>query len=215
MPKINLVIWDWNGTLQDDFDHIYGCGVQRIFREFNLPCPTVDEYRREVTNDFMRSFYWPRGIPSNVTADDLNKIMFEGFKEKGAPAPAFPDALAAVYETRRRGAACALISAYASAKLAEAVKRHDFTALFYEVKGDVEEKTVEFSRLIFEAGSDPAEVACVGDTVEDAEAAAAVGALPVICPRGFHPRERIEALRERIPSLVIVDDLAAVPRLIG
>lgn len=215
MPKIDLVIWDWNGTLQDDLDHIYECGVQRIFREFNLPCPTVDEYRREVSADFMKTFYWPHGVPRNVGEDHLNKIMSDGLKAKGVPAPAFPDALTAVYETRRRGAACALVSGYASAKLTEAVKRHGFAALFYETKGDVRDKVAEFHRLIFEAGSDPSTVACVGDTVEDAEAAAAVGALPIICPRGFHPRERIESLRASIPTLVIVDDLASVPNLIA
>lgn len=208
MKTYSLVIFDWNGTLQDDLHHIYECGVQRIFRHFGLPCPTLDEYRHEVAADFMSSFYWPRGIPADKTAEDLNAIMAEGFKEKGAPPGMFPDALMTVEALHDRGYPLVLASGYDSSKLGAAVDRNGFRRYFPRVIGNVLDKPKVFAELIAEAGVTGDAVAVIGDTVEDVKGAVAVGATPFICPRGFHPIERIEETRADAPSLVIVDSLA-------
>ena len=208
--KFRIGLIDWNGTLQDDVRHIYECGVQRIFRHFNLPCPSLDDYRNEVTADFMASFYWPRGIPGEVSAADLNAIMGEGFKAKGAPAGVFADALETMVEIRRRGYPLVLVSGYDGRKLAEAVARHGFTDLFEAVIGDVRDKPAVFAGVVTERGLSGRSAAVVGDTAEDASAAAAIGAVPFICPRGFHPRERITALSGEVPELVVVDDLKQI-----
>jgi phosphoglycolate phosphatase-like HAD superfamily hydrolase len=209
-----LNIWDWNGTIQDDMHHIYECGVQRIFRHFGLPCPTLEEYRHEVAADFMSSFYWPRGVPRNQTADDLNAIMAAGFKEKGAPPPVFPDALGVVRELRDRGYRQVLASGYATAKLLPAVERHGFAPYFDKVIGDVKDKGAVFSALKAEFSPDSNLVTVIGDTDEDLLGAAAVpgGAVAIICTRGFHPVERIIAARDKLErkSVILVDNLGQV-----
>lgn len=207
MRKHDLVIFDWNGTLQDDLHHIYECGVQRIFRHFGLPCPTLDEYRHEVTADFMSSFYWPRGIPAATTAKDLNAIMAEGFKEKGSPPGLFPDAEKVVTALALRGYPLAVASGYATAKLDAAVARSGFADRFYRVIGDAVDKPAALRALMQEASIEPERTAVIGDTEEDILAAAAVGAAPYVCSRGFHPIERLEATRGRAPNLVIKDTL--------
>ncbi len=203
-----LCLFDWNGTLQDDMHHIYECGVQRIFRHFGLPCPTLDTYRNEVGADFMKTFYWPHGIPAGVTADDLNQIMRAGFKEKGTPAPVFPDALETVRACVGYGHRCMLVSAYDSGKLAEAVERNGFSGLFCHVQGDVRDKAQCFFRLISEVGAMRELAAVIGDTVDDAEAARLVGAAAFICPRGFHTRERIVEAGKTNPHIVVIDTLS-------
>ncbi|MFA6603926.1 MAG: HAD family hydrolase [Patescibacteria group bacterium] len=205
--KFEIGLIDWNGTLQNDLGHIYECGVQRIFRHFKLPCPSLDDYRNEVTADFMTSFYWPRGIPAEISAADLNAIMSEGFKAKGVPAGVFADALGTMRKLRRRGYPLVLVSGYDSRKLAEAVARHGFTDLFEEVIGDARDKPAVFADLLRKRGLSGSAAAVVGDTIEDAAAAAAIGAVPFICPRGFHAIERILPLLIVVPNLVIVDDL--------
>ncbi len=206
MRKHDLVIFDWNGTLQDDLHHIYECGVQRIFRHFGLACPTLEQYRHEVTADFM-VFYRDHGVPADVTAQDLNAIMGEGFKEKGRPADLFPDAAPVVTALRGRGYPLALASGYDSSKLAAAVARGGLAQAFFRVDGDVRDKAATFASIIAEAGATPDRTAVIGDTVEDVLGASAVGATPYICTRGFHPVERIEATRGDAPSLVIVGSL--------
>lgn len=213
MSRYKLCIADWNGTLQDDLHHIYECGVQRIFRHFGLRCPTMDEYRNEVTADFMQ-FYWAHGIPRDVTAKDLNAIMAEGFKEKGAPPGVFPDALAAVQDVRAYGCEVTLVSGYDGAKLKAAVERNGFAPCFTAVLGDVRDKAAVFSALMAERGLKPADVFIVGDTVEDAQAAAAIGASAYICTRGFHTRERIQELCGGQPLLTLIQTLGELlPRL--
>lgn len=206
MRSHDLVIFDWNGTLQDDLHHIYECGVERIFRHFGQPCPTLEQYRNEVTADFM-VFYRDHGVPAGVTAQDLNAIMGEGFKEKGRPADLFPDAVPTVAAFGARGYRLALASGYDASKLAAAVARGGLAQAFFRVDGDVRDKTGAFASIIAEAGASAARTAVIGDTVEDVQGAVGVGATPYICTRGFHPAERIEATRAAAPSLVIVGSL--------
>lgn len=208
MRKFRLCIFDWNGTLQDDVHHIYECGTRRIFAHFGLPCPTLDEYRHEVRADFMESFYWPHGVPKDVTAQDLNAIMIAGFKEKAVTAALFADAPAVVAELRRRGYELVIVSGYPSVELMAAAARNGLYGYFSRLIGDVRDKPAAFSNLMDEFNVEGGDTAAVGDTVEDALAAGRVGATPYICPRGFHPFERIEAMRDRVPSLVIIGSLA-------
>lgn len=207
MRKFSLVVLDWNGTLQDDLLHIYECGVQRIFRHYALPCPTLDDYRNEVTGDFMASFYWPHGISREVTAKDLNAIMAEGFKEKGAPPGLFPDAAKFVEALATRGYALAIVSGYDKGKLDVAVARSGFGHRFFLVSGDVRDKTEAITSILDQKGVSGEWCAVIGDTTEDIFGAKGVGATPFICPRGFHPIEKIEATRDEVPKLVVRDTL--------
>lgn len=218
--KPGLVLFDYNGTLLNDVEHVYECGVQRIFRTFGLSCPSLDEYRNEVTADFMGSFYWPRGIPAHITADDLNAIMRAGFKEKGRPAELFPDTKPALAELRRRGYRLALISAYARDLLDNELAIHGLAGGFNVVVGDVRDKASCFTEV---AGrmlgtADKAEIAggsvAVGDTTTDAEASAAVGIYPFLCPRGFHSLKKLEVTLRRLGTGMIVSDLEEIARFL-
>lgn len=209
--KSGLILWDWNGTIQDDLHHIYECGVQRIFRHFGKPCPSLDTYRHEVSADFMGTFYWPNGIPANVTADDLNAIMAEGYKEKGTPAPLFPDAVQVVRELQQRGYEQMLITGYAAAKLHAALARSGLTDAFSRVVTDVRDKPAALLECVHQSPEAATRrLAKIGDTVDDAYAAETVAATPYICPRGFHPRERIETAGRTVPDLVIIETLTDV-----
>lgn len=201
-----LCLLDWNGTIQDDLHHIYECGVERIFRHFRLPCPSIDVYRDEVAANFML-FYHAHGIPADVTADQLNAIMAEGFKEKGAPPGLFPDAADTVRELAYRGYEIMVVSGYATAKLDAAVARSGLARHFSRVVGDVRDKPRALASC-FDPTERPGLLCKIGDTVEDLLAAQVVGATPYICPRGFHTRERIEKHRHEAPSLILIDTLS-------
>jgi phosphoglycolate phosphatase-like HAD superfamily hydrolase len=208
MKPYALYIWDWNGTIQDDLNHIYECGVQRIFRHFNLPCPTLDTYRNQVTGDFMPSFYWPSGIPREVTGADLNVIMAEGFKEKGTPPNVFSDALATIQALRTSGARHLLVSAYDDTKIRGNVSKQGFDGLFEMIIGDATKKDQVFARVVAELGLPRHTVCTVGDMVADAEASKIADLDALLCPRGFHTRERIEAALPRLPQTKIIGTLS-------
>jgi len=210
----HLVIFDWNGTVQDDLHHIYECGVQRIFREFGVPCPTVEQFRDEVSADFMNSFYWPHGIPKTATADDLNVIMKAGYDEKGTPPALFPDAVHVIRSLGRLGYLLAVSSAYARGKLDAAIERAGLQQAFLRADSDVRDKKESFTSLIDLAGVPAENVTVIGDSESDALGAAAIGALPIIVTRGYAPPERMEKLRPQVPRMVLVDTLTDALRLL-
>lgn len=70
-------VLDWNGTLLNDLPLVYQ-SVCRIFRFFDLPAPTLTQYRTEISHNW-RKFYTDHGIPESVTADDLNALRSEYF----------------------------------------------------------------------------------------------------------------------------------------
>lgn len=202
--KTKLCFLDWNGTVQDDMHHIYECGVERIFRHFRLPCPSLDTYRHEVTHDFM-IFYHAHGIPKGVTADDLNAIMREGFKEKGVPPAVFGDAHQTVVSIRAHGYDIAVVSGYAQAKLDAAIERNGMTTLFSHVVGDVRDKNSEYSKIV--AARSPSRVIGIGDSIDDAFATLHVGGRAYLCSRGFPPEDKLHKDAEGHDGILILPTL--------
>jgi phosphoglycolate phosphatase-like HAD superfamily hydrolase len=203
MRSFNLIVFDWNGTLQNDMPDMYECGVRRFFRHFGLPCPSIDTWRNEVTADFMPSFYWPHGIPRDVTAEQLSVILAEGFKERGALPELFPDSAALVRTLALRGYDLAIASGCMQIMLDEHVVRSGLGRYFFRVDGGVRDKAEALTSIIDQAGVKGEECAIIGDTTEEVLAAKEVGATPFICTRGFHSVERIEAVRAQEPKLVV------------
>ena len=72
---IKAVIFDYNGTLLDDLPVAYG-SIREIFRRYNLPCPTPEQYRLEIGTNFME-FYYNHGFPRTTTAKELNVVRME------------------------------------------------------------------------------------------------------------------------------------------
>lgn len=215
MQKYRLAIWDWNGTLQDDANTLYTCGVQRIFQHFGLPCPPLTQYKREVNHNFME-FYRRHGIPEHVTADDLNTIYKEGLQERGygTSTPLFPDAVDVVRESSTVIAIQHLVSGCALDILRADVERHGLTPYFTKIIGDVRDKVRVFADLMEKEGVIGSETLVIGDFSHDALAAHAVSAHPILCTRGFHTREDLEPLLDQIPTLRLIDTLAELPDLL-
>jgi phosphoglycolate phosphatase-like HAD superfamily hydrolase len=76
---MKLLISDWDGTLLNSLPVYYGA-VVKIFQDFGVEPPTLNDYRDNITPDFMQ-FYWNRGIPHHATGMDLNLIRSAYFEE--------------------------------------------------------------------------------------------------------------------------------------
>lgn len=70
---MKLVVLDENGTLLDALGPFYRSAVA-VFSHYGIEAPTIDDYRDNITSDFMQ-FYWDRGIPLHVTDRDVNRIV--------------------------------------------------------------------------------------------------------------------------------------------
>lgn len=72
MCRFKTAVVDWNGTTLNDLPIVYE-SVRHIFEAYNLSPPTLEQYRTEMTQEWMK-FYLNHGIPEGTTPEDLNKI---------------------------------------------------------------------------------------------------------------------------------------------
>ncbi|MEK7516730.1 MAG: HAD hydrolase-like protein [Patescibacteria group bacterium] len=203
-----LLLFDWNGTLIDDCRILYQYGVCPIFEHYGLPAPILDEWRNEVSSNFM-PFYEKYGVVG-ATAEELNRIMVEGLVRVGVEPPLFPDTRGMIEVLYRSGAnhVLAIVSGYQKAALSQALLTHDIARFFHEVHGNVRDKAPLIRDFMARYGIPPERTVYIGDTADDAIAAHAAGVTPYICPRGFHGKERIEAIRSVVPTLVVIETLS-------
>lgn len=207
---IKLAIWDWNGTLQNDARHFYEAGARRIFANFGLPCPDFDTHRRECQHDWL-SYYHAKGVPADVGPEALNAILHRGLAELG-PAPIFDDALAIVEAFQDAHVINVLASGQVSHILEAEVRRHVFE--FAAMVGGVKDKPAAFRERMTAATVTPNETIVIGDMVNDAEAAQAVGCRSFICPRGFHAPDYLLAAQPRLPNMKVIATLAELRYLL-
>ena len=71
-PNIRMFIFDWNGTLLNDWDLSYGA-IETIFASFGLKAPTREVARREIGANYME-FYFRHGIPRPKSEEYLPAI---------------------------------------------------------------------------------------------------------------------------------------------
>ena len=79
---VKLVIFDNNGTLENDLDLAFGSVVE-IFNRYSLKSPSLEQYRNEISARFM-DFYYRHGFNKNFSGkgdkgdiDALNQIREE------------------------------------------------------------------------------------------------------------------------------------------
>ncbi|OGJ64121.1 hypothetical protein A3E47_03665, partial [Candidatus Peribacteria bacterium RIFCSPHIGHO2_12_FULL_54_10] len=186
MRKVRLIIWDWNGTLQNDATHIYEC-VRRIFRHFALPCHSFEVYRSEIVHNYME-FYQRHGIPSHITNDDLNSIFRSGVEERSHQPNLFPDTRHTLQKTAEIVEKQHLVSGCPEDILKKELLHHNLTHFFARIVGDACDKAEIFGKLMEEHRVRGEETLVIGDFSHDALAAKAAGAQAILCTRGFHSR---------------------------
>lgn len=191
--KFDLVIWDWNGTLMDDYWFFYEQVMRMIFARYAAPLPPMEAYRKEVGADFM-DFYHSHGIPKEATRDDLFTIAEEAYKIATIPPNVFPDAKQALEAINANGIRQILVSGSPFGRLMEEIGRVGLERYFEVIIGDAHGKAEIFLECLREMNCIGKRVAAVGDIANDALAAIHVHATPYICPRGYQDYERMEEL---------------------
>ena len=182
------LVWDWNGTLLDDLD-IVVAATNAAFASVGGPVLTADEHRR----DFRRpvSDYYAGVLGRSVTEAEfanLDAIFHHTYQQALASVSLTLDArqaMAAWTGTQ------SLLSMWFHYELVPAVDR--FGLSFLRVDGLRADrgggfKAAHLKAHLAELGIDGSTVCLIGDSVDDAHAAATVGARCVLYTGGFtHP----------------------------
>ena len=188
--EIKQILWDWNGTLLDDLQ--YGMDVRnRIFPSFHLPViNSIEEYHEQFTFP-IRLYYERAGVTDDIFVPVAHAWMDEYVR--GFPTvPLHADAR----ETLERFASCGLRQSVLSASkldlLTQQIAQFDIQHYFTAVLGlgDIYAGSKEeIGRQYLQGcGIAPEETLMIGDTLHDAEVAAAIGARCILVARGHQSR---------------------------
>jgi len=189
------LVWDWNGTLLDDLPLVVAATNASIAVHGIAPI-TAEEHRR----DFLRPVadYYAMLLGRPVDAEEfvaLDKAFHAAYNDGLATCVLAPDAEAAL---RAWTGTQSLLSMWFHTDLVPAVSRYGLAGYFTRVDGlranvGGGPKAPHLIAHLSALGLTGPGCVLVGDSVDDAEAAQAVGARCVLYAGGFTDARRLRA----------------------
>lgn len=212
--QVRHVVWDWNGTLVDDFEVIVSAT--------NAACSQVvgrsvsaAEYRAHFTRPVHK--FYERLLGRPVTPDewdDMNAAFHRSYLELRASCALAPDADAALTAVTASGRTQSLLSLWTHEELVKVVAEVGLAEHFLRLDGmrglsDGGPKDRHLrdhlERMADDLGRDldPKQILLIGDSLDDAAAAAAVGARCVLVEGGSHDAADLAASGDPVASSLL------------
>ncbi len=207
------LVWDWNGTLLDDLAIVVDA-TNAAFTSCGGPTVTVDAHQRGFRRPIADYYAEVLGRPVDaVEFARLDRVFHEGYRAAMARCTLAADAAEALAEWQAAGHTQSLLSMWHHDQLVPFVERLGLAPYFRRVDGlransDGGSKARHLVAHLDGLGLAAADCVLVGDTVDDAEAAAAVGAGCVLVTGGFTDADRLRAT-----GSPVVDSLTDAVRL--
>ena len=195
---MKTVVWDWNGTLLNDVEACVRA-LNRMLADRGVP-PTDLAFYRAHFGFPVRPFYAQVGL--DLAREDWDAICtdFHRFVAEEPDQFLRADARAALEAVRARGGRQVILSALRQDLLEAAVRREGLTDFFTYVYGvDNLDGATKLDRgralkaRLVQDGCAPEDLVLVGDTLHDAEVAAALGSSAVLVEGGHQTGERLRA----------------------
>jgi phosphoglycolate phosphatase-like HAD superfamily hydrolase len=206
------LVWDWNGTLLDDLVVVVAAS-NAVFAHAGGPVIDADRHRREFRRPIADFYAAVLGRP--VDADEfarLDEIFHAAYRERLVDCARAPDAVEAINSWPGTQS---LLSMYFHDELVPEVTRRGLVQRLARVDGlraavgggPKRDLLVEH---LAELGVDARDAVLIGDSLDDAHAAEAVGAACVLYEGGFtHPEQLRATGRPVARSLVEAVRLAS------
>lgn len=191
------VLWDFNGTLVDDLDLVVRT-VNAQMAKRGLPTLTVDEYRA-VFQFPVEAYYRRIGVDfESESMADLSADFFADYAPALRNCSLYPGVLDALNRIREAGIPQFVLSAMEEGMLRSMIDALGvggyFTAVYGLAHQEGDSKVERAHALLREQEVDPCDALLVGDTVHDAEVAAAIGATPVLLAQGHQSMDRLKEI---------------------
>jgi phosphoglycolate phosphatase-like HAD superfamily hydrolase len=204
------VVWDWNGTLFDD-QHLVLEGLHAVLDEAGLPPIDLATYQRLYTRP-VKVFYerlFGREIPLDEWAH-LDERYHDGYRAALDRAGLASDAERALDLVAGADVSQSLLSMWRHHELVPLVGRLGIEDRFVRIDGlrgpGGGYKAPHLEAHLDAAAAhvvDPADVLVIGDALDDAAAAAHVGARCVLVDGGSHPRAELETAGVPVASSLL------------
>ncbi|MCR5183238.1 MAG: HAD family hydrolase [Opitutales bacterium] len=181
------IIWDWNGTLLNDFLLCVDCLNEQL-QKLQLPHCTPERYREifdfPLINTY-RALGFPVGDPQHfqqICADFMNS-----YEKRRHNCHLHDGARNFIHRISKMGIGQSIFSAYSHDRLAPVIAEYDLDPYFSCLSGANDLKGDKIARgpaHLRQIGCDPSQVLYVGDTTHDFQAARFMGIDCVIIYHG-------------------------------
>jgi phosphoglycolate phosphatase-like HAD superfamily hydrolase len=196
-PAVRHVVWDWNGTLLDDNDAVVAA-VNAVCRGYGRPAITLADWQAIFCRPLERCYQ--RLLGRRLSAEDwaqIDRAYHDAYTEllPGTRlAAGVPEAL---HGWRAGGGTQSLLSMWFHDHLVALVTELGLAGHFARIDGlrygvGGGSKADHLAGHLTALALDPAEVVLIGDVVDDAAAAASVGARCVLVSTGITARSALD-----------------------
>lgn len=205
------LVWDWNGTLLDDIHAVIGA-TNAAFAEIDLAPITLEQYRETYCVPIPKFYERLLGrLPTEAEWDRMDGIFHRHYAEQRVACALTEGVEELLAQWRRAGRSQSLLSMYGHEHLVPVVRGYGIESHFVRVDGrtgpsggsKAQHMERHFVALEEIARISPEHAVVIGDAVDDAVAAAHVGARAVLYTGGSHSRSSLEAA-----GVPVVDTLA-------
>lgn len=208
--SVRHVIWDWNGTLFDDFDIVLSAMSSACVSAGGTTI-TADRYRRTFTRPIERTYERLLGRPLRAGEwERLNEQFHLSYNEICHGATLAPEAPELLEGLRQAGITQSLLSMWEHDELVPFVEGYGVAHYFVRIDGQPsrggghkrEHLEAHLDRLaeIVPQVAAPDEMLLVGDSVDDAHAAQALGVPCVLLDSGPHQLDHFTATGAPVAS---------------
>ncbi|MEU9057665.1 HAD family hydrolase [Streptomyces sp. NPDC048430] len=202
------LVWDWNGTLLDDIQAVLGAS-NAAFAEVDLEPLTLDQYREMYCVPIPKFYERLMGrLPTPAEWERMDGLFHRHYTEQRTACGLTEGVEELLARWQRGGRSQSLLSMYGHEHLVPVVRGYGIERHFVRVDGRTGPSggsKAQHMERHFEVlgGIAPESAVVIGDAVDDAVAAAHVGARAVLYTGGSHSRSSLEAV-----GVPVVDTLA-------
>lgn len=197
--NISNIIFDWSGTLCDDFDVSF-ISTQHTIQHFGGHLLTKKQYKEEFTLPVWK--FYRKYIPKKISTDELDHYYFDHFTAhapKGYLFPAMPQILKLA---KKLNIQLFVYSTVRQSLLEDMCRQKGIAPFFKKIVGSVRDKERGLSAFCKQNKLQGSETLYVGDTVHDVLAAKRAGIYSAALLNGYHAAHR---LLEAAPDFIWQD----------
>ncbi|MFC8590967.1 HAD family hydrolase [Streptomyces atroolivaceus] len=202
------LVWDWNGTLLDDIHAVLGA-TNAAFAEVDLAPITLEQYRETYCVPIPQFYERLMGrLPTPAEWERMDGLFHRHYSEQRVACGLTEGVEELLVRWQLGGRSQSLLSMYGHEHLVPVVRGYGIERHFVRVDGRTGPSggsKAQHMERHFEVlgGIAPESAVVIGDAVDDAVAAAHVGARAVLYTGGSHSRSSLEAA-----GVPVVDTLA-------
>lgn len=184
---IKNIIFDWSGTLNDDFTSVYDA-VAIVFEKLGRKPISKNEFRKEFVLPYM-NFYKKYSI--NLSKQEVDKLYSIAYQET-VNTKLYPSVKRIIKSFYKQELNMIIVSSCSKKNIVIEASDYGIVDYFGEIYADVHDKTKVIKKILKINKFELDETIYVGDMVHDIEAGKVAGIKIIVLTYGYQSREELK-----------------------